>query len=262
VANQVVQIKLEESKLQDSMKPSWKNLKGAGGSTPIAEIVGHCDSWEIAPDAFGSNQVAFALSKCQVLKADSPYPYSDFTLSIKYSDSLNSGWGKFGDSVSKVLGIATDTLDVDLLKGQWLHLLRIDNVPYGTDRQTGQPITGTVWNLVEIVQEGAPVTAVHPSLQAGAIPSAAPAPVAPVAAPVAVATPTNTGSSDPQQRALELLHGKSQADYFPVALSDDILRKDPMLLNSILSNAFIAAKVASGDVTQNTDGTYSVVAMA
>ena len=248
--------------MQDSMKPSWKNLKGAGGSTPIAEVVGLCDSWEIAPDAFGSNQVAFALSKCQVLKADSPYPYSDFTLSIKYSDSLNSGWGKFGDSVSKVLNTATDALDIDMLKGQWLHLLRVDNVPYGTDRATGQPITGTVWNLVEIVQENAAVTAVHPSLQAGAIPSAAPAPVAPVAAPAAVAAPANTGSSDPQQRALELLHGKSQADYFPVALSDETLRKDPMLLNSILSNAFIAAKVASGDVTQNTDGTYSVVAMA
>lgn len=258
---------MEEPQLQDSMKPSWKNLKGAGGSTPIAEVVGLCDSWEIAPDSYGTNQVAFSLSKCQVLKADSPYPYSDFTLSIKYSDSLNSGWGKFGDSVSKVLNTATDALDIDMLKGQWLHLLRIDGVPYGTDRVTGQPITGTVWNLVEIVQENAAVTAVHPSLQAGVVPFATPSPVAPVdvattPAPAAVAAPASAGSSDPQQRALELLHGKSQADYFPVALSDEILRKDPMLLNSILSNAFIAAKVASGDVTQNTDGTYSVVAMA
>jgi len=269
----------------DGMKPSWKGLKGAGGNTPVAEVVGLCSNWGIAPNQFGDNMITLNLSQCQILKSDSPFPYSELPLGIKYSESLNSGWGKFGQSVAEVFQCDIDALDIDLLVGQWLHLLRIDNVNFGTDSKTGQQFLGSVWKLVELVQAGAPVVAIHPSLvnpqpAAAAIaavvsgqvanpgvPIVAPVPpvIAPppvVAAPMAqasVAAAPATTSQDPTTRALDLLHGSDLATFFQKALPDPVLKADPMLINSIINQTFIAAKITSGEVILNEDGTHSVV---
>mgnify|MGYP005829468061 CR=1 FL=1 len=261
------------------MKPSWKNLRGTGGATPVAEVVGLCDSWGLAPNQFGDNQITLSLSQCQILKSDSPFPYTDWALSIKYSDSLNSGWGKFGQSVAEVYQVDIDQLDIDLLKGQWLHLLRIDNVNYGTDRNTGQPFLGSAWKLVELVAPGAPVAAIHPSLANPQVSAASvvaavagavvPVPVitAPITTTPPVPAPTYTApavvaapqiAQTPEDRALELLHGSDLATFFQTALPDPVLKGDPMLMNSIINQSFIAAKITSGEVVLNEDGTHTV----
>lgn len=274
----------------DGLKPTWKGLKGSGASAnPIAEIVGLCQAWDAKPNSFGDTQVNLHFSNCQVIKADAVFPYAEWTLSIKYSDSQNSGWGIFGESVAEALGINIELLDIDLLKGQWCHILREDGHSFGTNRQTSQEMLGTAWHLVETIQPGAQVTPRHPSLQQAALvaqvvatptlPALTPIPSTPaptpamlgntitdtaVSSPVAASIPTVDTpelSQDPTVRVMQLLHGKDLATFFQLAVPDLVLRTDPMLINSILSNVFVPGKLASGEVVQNPNGTYSVRGM-
>ena len=60
------------------------------------------------------------------------------------------------------------------------------------------------------------------------------------------------------QRALELLNGRDTAAFFQVAIPDPLIRTDAALVNAILSNAFITAKVAAGEIVKNEDGTHTV----
>jgi hypothetical protein len=263
------------------LKPTWQNMKGGGGAkTPVEEIVGQCYDWRLEANRWGSNDVTLMFNQCQILKSDTPFPYAEWELAIKYSDNANSGWGIFGNSAATALGIDIELLDIDLLKTRWIHLLRSEEI-FGDDAKAAplpdgtQPkIKGFVWRIIEFVQPGQPVAAVA---------QMAPAPIPMVAAPVAVATPVVNGPApavavatppvvvapvvaapvaglSPDQQALELLHGRDISSFFQVAVPDVIIRTDAALVNSILSNAFVTTKIASGDVVRNDDGTHTVVA--
>lgn len=269
--------------MQQQLKPSWKGLKGGGG-TPVAEVVGLCTGWSTDVNPFGGTNVLMRLANCQVIKSDSPYPYSDWTLQVKWSESQNSAWGKLGASIAKTLQIDIELLDIDLLTNQWLHLLRHDGYQFGTDRQTGQPMVGTIWELTEVLQPGQQVTPAAAPVAAPQYPLASPAQVAspdggsaamaqaPLAAPVVQAAtispqapilPQETAgggvtATDPYARAKQLLKGKDVASFLQAALPDAVIRGDPMLIQSILTNAFIPALASKGEATLQPDGTYDV----
>ena len=279
------------------LKPSWQNLKGGGAArTPVEEIVGQCYDWKVEPTQWGSNNIVLSFNQCQILKSDTPFPYAEWNLTIKWSDTVSSGWGIFGQSAAEKLGVDIELLDIDLLKGRWMHLLRTFK-EFGDDRNAAplpdgtQPkISGFVWQIVQFIQpgqtvqsvaQGTPVPQVNPVVQAMvsnpngpqpvAVPAVAVSPVqaAPVqvvstivapVTPVAVVQPAGAGITA-DERAMTLLHGKDTASFFQVAIPDQIIRTDANLINSILSNAFITAKIASGEVIRNDDGTHTVVGM-
>lgn len=81
------------------------------------------------------------------------------------------------------------------------------------------------------------------------------APVVPVQA---TAEPP-VSDQTPEQRALELLHGKDMASFFQVAIPDPIIRTDAGLVNAIMSGVFVQTKITSGQVLLNVDGSHTVV---
>ena len=278
-----------------SLKPSWRGLKRGGGS-PLEEFVGSLNAWSVEPSTFGGTNCNFDFVALQVWKSDQPFPYAEARVSLKMSDSDNSAWGKFGHSIATAMGVDIDYLDIDGLKGHVLHMLRHDNVSFGTGRD-GQEFKGTVWELVGIVPPGVqpvwknpapgqpPVVAVPvivPPITTPPVivppvvtpPAAVPVVVAPtpvVQSPPVTQTPVTTPApitvpptavADPSARALQLLDGQTLASYFNQALSDPIIKSDPGLVNSILSNAFVATLVAQGRARENADGTYSVIPVA
>jgi len=112
---------------------------------------------------------------------------------------------------------------------------------------------------------------VNGEVSASAIPSPAPvmvstpavaAPVTTVAVPAA-AIPATTVAPDitPEDQALLFLHGKDNASFFAAAIPDPIIRTNAELVNSIMSGVFIQAKITSGQVVKNDDGTHSVAGM-
>tara|TARA_Y100000310_G_scaffold193641_1_gene193601 strand:+ start:8073 stop:8834 length:762 start_codon:yes stop_codon:yes gene_type:complete len=252
--------------IPDGLKPGWKNMKGGGSKTPVAEAVGLFSGWKTEVSNFGGNNVVLSFTNCQMLKLDAPYPYPDWDLSIKFSESINSGWGIIGTSLAEGLGLELDMLDIDLLRGRWCHMLREDNHSFGTNKTVNPPqaMLGSVWRLVRFVQPGESVVSVAPVM--APTPVATPAPAQAIAAPVAVATPAPVVaagelSTDPQTRALQLLHGKDLSAFFQAAIPDPIIRQDGSLVQTITSNAYVPAQVAAGKAIQNADGTYSVVGM-
>jgi hypothetical protein len=221
----------------------------------------------------------------QVIRSDSPFPYPQLVLSIKYSDSENSGWGLFAQSVARALNISLQDVAPMMLVQHQYHLVRHDDHLFFTNRTTGEEARGTYWEMLALVADGAavvpwvspnsapaaaaptqpvavaPVPVPVPAVVAAPQPIMAPALVAPVTAvPAQVATPAvvPTPGKSPTEWALELIHGKDMAAFFQVALPDELIRSDASLLDSIFNQTFVQAKLATGELTQNEDGTYTV----
>ncbi len=153
--------------IQPMQKPSWRGLTG-GGATPVAEFVGQVGSWGLATNQFGQ-QVVFKIQQAQILHSDTPYPYAELDLSIRYSESQNSGWGKFGESVATSFGVSMEALDIDGLIGQTIHCVRHDNYTFFVDRQ-GVPAVGSYWEMVSLVQPGQQVASIYAQVNpAGAL---------------------------------------------------------------------------------------------
>ena len=169
------------------LKPSWKNLKtGVNYNDPVEEVVGQFLDWRLEPNSFGDNQIIFRLSGCQILASDQPFPYADWEMVVKFSESENSGWGHFGKSAADALGVDIELLDIDLLKGRWTHILRTEK-DYGEDKNKpevapGVParIVGKVYNIVKFINAGEKVTSIAPPKNVA------------VAATVQAATPATT----------------------------------------------------------------------
>ena len=249
-------------------RPSWHNIR-SGGGPPVQELIGLVNSWSTEPNRFGRYKFNLHLGSIQVLAADAPYPYSEVTIGINYSDTptLNSGWGLFGQSIAHALGLELEEVDVDALKGKWVHLCRRDKINFGTNQQ-GQALIGNAWELVELVQPGQVVqpvysvngTAPAPSAtQQLTTPVASTVVITPIATPAVVVAPAMPNS--PLARAKELLHRKDLATFFQQALGDPLVRTDPALVNSIMTQAFTGGLIQSGDVVRGADGLHIVKGM-
>jgi hypothetical protein len=238
--------------------PSWRGLK-TGFGTPVREFVGTFNHWQINQARFGT-MVQMDFSQCQILASDSPYPYAEVTIEIKYSDQGNSGWGVVGTSLAEALGVELNALNIDALKGQTLHMYRYEK-DYGTNQQ-GEQMRGWVWKCVTTLQSGenatmltgtpneitlSPVVATPPSN------SASPTPPPPAPTP-----PQATAAQGAEARALELLNGKNLAEFFQVALPDATIKTDPSISTSIMGGQFVESMIAAGRVTVDSSGIHRI----
>lgn len=235
------------------LKPTWRGLTSGARTTPLREFVGRLERWAVETDSLGT-VVAFYLQNVEVGSSDQPFPYAEARLAVKYSQALNSGWGKLGQSIAGVLNIPMDALDIELLVGQMLHLLRHDNVSYGQGRD-GTEMRGTVWELVSLVKPAQKIPWKLTPAQLLPVVSAS-VPVATVSVVSAPALPVT-----PVERAKALLHGKTLAEFFQAALPDSVIRQDANLVNAILTNAFIQALLSSQEITQE-GNTFKVKGMS
>jgi len=250
--------------------PSWKGLKTGGEKTPVTEFIGKMTRWKTEPDNFQNINIIFSYDQCQVLDSTAPYPSAEVVLSIKYSETENSGWGKAGGAYARANGIDIEQLELNMLIGQ-IHHMVLKSEHYGTNK-AGEAMVGNAWNCIKIN----PASDYNPSLSkaqylAGAL--TAPQPVVVqtqpqsqvsqqtmVESPAPVAESTST-PQDARGVALSILHGKSLADFFTEALAHADVKSDNALVQAIVSRTFLASEVAAGIVAENPDGTYSVLSM-
>lgn len=260
----------QQAPLPPGMNP-FRGLRRGGNQTPVSEFVGQLVRCGIGQrDNFGNTPVDMAFERVQVLQSDAPYPYPTLELGIKYSDQMNSGWGRFAESVAKALGIDLEAVEPSAMVNNFYHLVRHDDVLFFTDKN-GNEARGTVWEMVSIIQPGQQVQSIRQPTastrqttpQQAAVAAPAPAPVQQPAAFPAPAAPVNLAQAPatqtPEARALEILNGKDTAKFFQEALPDPIVRQDPNLITAIFNNTFIQAQIAQGRVLQNPDGTHTVV---
>jgi hypothetical protein len=214
-------------------------------------MVGQLQSWDSEPSPFGGSNILMKYDHCQIKDAESAYPYSEVTVQVKFSDSLNSGWGKLGQSYATAQSIMLENLDIDVMIGQWHHMKRFE-VTFGTDRNTGQAMVGQVWNCVAIVTGTAAPTTTSNFVTTEAV----------VVEEVKVEPIITTDTLDPVVHTLTLLNGKNLSQFFAAALANDAVKSNPDLVTQIINQTFIGSMVQTGRAVQDADGTYSVPELA
>ena len=197
-----------------------------------------------------------------------PYTDASATLSVNYSRSWNSAYGKLGRSFADMLGIDPKNMTVDNWVGGTYRMQRTVGEIYGQNRSTGQTMAGDVWRCAQVMGGGtAPA-----QIQQGMAPNQQQMQPQPQAqqsyeqqgqpnqqpAQQTVTVPAQTNIT-PQQRALELLHGKTVNDFWNTAMVDPIIKSDQAFVAKVMDRSFLVDVVAQGFATENPDGTYSVV---
>ena len=151
----------QQAKLMDGQIPGFSNMVD-GGRIPVAEFIGLYESWKLTETQFGQ-AIVLHFSNCQVMESDAPWPYAEIDLQIRYSNNLRSGYGLFGESLASALGMPRESCDLEVTKNYFLHIVREDEHIYGQNQQTGEPMKGLVWHVVQAVTPGsaAPVPVRH-----------------------------------------------------------------------------------------------------
>jgi len=187
-------------------------------STPLKKFRGFLEGYETKGRTGrfakeGDLDVILKFKDITVYESDAPYPYKVAQLVLKFSDAANSGWVVFEDSIAEVLGISTDDVTVDLIKGKVVLMERTDDFVFfkreTTDEQ-GKPIVveakGSIWKVLEV--EGK----------------------------IAIS---------PFDKALQILEGKSKGQAIGELVADPIVKTDGLLIQSILSGTFFNDKRVS-----------------
>ena len=223
--------------MTSNLRPGWQNLKTGGDfRTPLSDFTGKVVRWETRAGQFNKTQIAFNFDQVAVIDSDTFYPQSTAEIVLNYSEQENSVWGIFGASAAAALGIDIQTLDIDFLVNQSLHMVREDNYLFFTDK-AGKENRGTVWRITEIMKvvgggsNGAPAAT-----------ATAPAPAVEV-------------SGQASEIALDLLDGQDLAGFFQVALNNDVIKADPVLVGSIANRQFVASMIQAGRIVEE-NGIY------
>lgn len=223
---------------QDVPKPSFKGLT-KGGRTILKHFRGTLIGCP-GKTEYNNVQYYFQFVNLQVLATDGdqPYLFPNAEIKVKYSNREESSWGHLGDSVTLAMGLKSrEEIDFDKLVGKIQEWTRVDDVPYGKDKD-GKPMMGTDWK-VNFIEGYTPVPggAATPGVAGGAN-------IAPILSPVQV--------------ALSLLDGKTAIDFWKAALTNDTIKKDAALGSSILDNTFVESLKAAGKVTVDAAGIHHV----
>jgi len=190
-----------------------------GFQNPLRDFWGKLDHWVPRRDErYNRTIIDLGFTELRVVASVEPYKLPTTQISIPHSTYLTSSWGVFATSVNKFL---TEEEEWTVLEGATLHMVLTDNHNFGTARDTNEPIIRSCWEVVEVQGRE-----------------------------------TGGGAISPIQKALDLLDGKSDQDYYQVALADPIIKKDGNLVTQLLNNTFLPAVEASGQAKKDENGIW------
>lgn len=188
--------------------------------TPLREFSGVLDSYYPEERKFGTF-VVLNFTGAEIIRSVEPYNFPIATISIKLSNTKNSAWGIFSDSLVELLSEDQDIKDC-VAKRMTLEMK--EGHVYGQDRE-GNDMVGNPWRVTEL--EGA-------------------------VAGVALTTA--------KDRAKELLIGKNRAEFNKAAYNDPIIRKDTALQRAITDKSFIKSLLQLGEVEEDENGVFKLPA--
>ena len=274
---------------RDGGVPSWEAMTMGRQKSPLLDFIGTFARFDTEVDAFDRDLLHLHFTNLQVYNVEGTFTDAEAIVSVPFSRSWNSGFGKLGKSFSELLGIDPKTFNINLILQGVYRMVRTPNEVFGQNRATGEVMKGDVWRAVQIMSAPGvapvappvmPMAPVAPTLPpappiapplppAGMMPPQVPpmAPAVPVAQavpeappwemPPPVAPPT-AATVTPTQRALELLHGKDLGTFWNMAMQDPIIKSDQPFMQSIMDRSFIATQMVAGKVIENANGTYTV----
>ena len=243
---------------EDLTNPGWGNMQSSYEKSPLKEISAKLVGFKNGMSS-GMNprvQIILQLSDMKISQSDVFVADTSAEISIPHSTSMNSGWGALGKTMAEATGVPMESLKLQQVVGQRVHMYRYDNYLFFVDKEK-QENRGTAWKIIKILGEGEElVPHVEPDEQlpeflakqqasVGSTPVAAPPP--PAAPPIPVEE-----------------HGLTQADWWNLVISDSAIREadgGAELLPHIISGTFAERMLAEGFVSSQGEGeaaTYKV----
>jgi len=190
--------------------------------TPLKKFTGHFDEYTVVARKGkfakeGQQDVNLKYSNLSDLVSDSPYEYKTTVIALKFSDALASGYVVFENSIAKLLGKPEGSVGIDNIVGMDVTMEREDNYVFFTD-DNGKESKGTVWRVTSGTGKASATT--------------------------------------PLAKAVELLEGKSKAEFPAIAIADDVIKTDATLCNSIIEGTFFDTKEVT-EMYNEVDGKYT-----
>jgi len=190
--------------------------------TPLKKFTGHFDEYTVVARKGkfakeGQQDVNLKYSNLSDLVSDSPYEYKITVIALKFSDALASGYVVFENSIAKLLGKPEGSVGIDNIVGMDVTMEREDNYVFFTD-DNGKESKGTVWRVTSGTGKASATT--------------------------------------PLAKAVELLEGKSKAEFPAIAIADDVIKTDATLCNSIIEGTFFDTKEVT-EMYNEVDGKYT-----
>jgi len=186
-------------------------------------------------------EVCYNFSELEVFESSTPYPFPISQITVMHSVRDKSGMGVLGASMDNIVnaGVDANTPQVqaknqDALIGvlqEWK--VTPGHMMWDTAKKEETPRDS--WEVVWA--EGF-----------GGTPNSGVAP-----APATVAAGSGVSAS---QKAIDILDGKTQAQWNNVVFQDNVVKSDATLINSIIAGEFISSIEESGVVTKDDDGVY------
>jgi hypothetical protein len=243
---------------------SFQNLSDSSG-TPLMEFRGLLVDYTVKPpDKLNRTYVDFMF---QDLEPDSivskvPYPFPTAIVSIKYTTRKNSSWGILGASMAAILGSEADVED---LKGKVQTWKKTPGHEFGIDKATGKTMVAEIFEIMEIdgmvpepaEEEPAVAEEPVPAPVAKAAPKSAPKPTPPAPKPAAKPVAKKAaGKITARDSAINLMDGKSPAQFFQEAFTNEAIKADAQVMGEIASGPFVNSVIAQGLVTKGPDDIY------
>ena len=224
----------ENEDLKDQIKTRADELIEGRERTPLVEFTGKFIEYIVnPPDEWKRVFVNLHFTDVEVKQSSSAYAFPTADVAIKYSQAKRSGWGfflrSFGEvteeeATERLIGFTPHPVlaeDLNELIGCDLHLHKRFH-DYGLNPDTQEPMVGEVWMVFGV--EGDRAKRV-----------------------------------DPHQRVLEILDGKTHAEFNTAALQDSSIKADATLSTNILKNTLLPSLLQQGKVSVDEDGIYHVV---
>lgn len=275
---------------QPQIEIKWSGLKTGGQyKVPVIAFRGRLADMVYDTQSQYGMRVVEKFDQVQILNSPVPWPWATIEVSIKYSDSEGSAWGRHVAS-AKNLGLARGAGTVEEAKmelvGKYYEMQQFHE-SFGEDKD-GKAMAGDVWKFISILGQGQGQTggqtpqaivqpqipqyipqpqmpqyiqpaqmAPQPMVQQQGNPTLAPAVV--VTAPIVTGFDTTPAPTDTAAvRAKKLLHGRALNEFLAVALVDPLVKGDSAFVNSIFDQSFIVGLKASGQVQIMPDGKHLV----
>ena len=237
---------------KDIYRYSGRSLTSGGDKSPLVKFIGTGRDWDVKPSRFEgqSPNIIFSFEKLEVIETESEWPGNTAELEIKHSGAQRSIYGFLVGDQCKALNVKQSEHSLDLFIGKtWL--LRREKYNWGKipNSQTADEngdTWGDIWRC-ELYQGGTTATADTT-----------------VITPKDVATVSEVLGSQPttaktaEELSLELLNGKTKADWIALVVQNEVIRSDATMLPAIMNDNWLAGLIASGKVQLGADGIYTV----
>ncbi len=252
--------------MADEAKQSIRNLIDSD-SGPLRRFIGTLESTPEEPKSYGegeqkrtSMQISLNFKDLEVIEAVEPYHFPIFTITLSESNRKKSKYGVFGVSLAEILDMQYTDDQKDPTSPNYVRPGDRMDLPDCIGKRIGMVLCdGEEGRPAKVdLFDGRAKDEAHPKGQD--VPTA----VWKCYMIEGIGSADGSAGVTPIEKAMQLLNGKTLAEFNKLAMQNDLIRSDVALLQSIgmapsAANSFANTMVSSKQFTKSKEGVFTRV---